>query len=112
GNPGVSERIRVISSVGRFLEHSRICYFRNRGQEEGYLGSADLMPRNLIRRVEVLFPVEDPKLVRRLKDEILETYLADRARARIMHSDGSYTRVCDDGGLDSQAFLLSQHRTA
>jgi polyphosphate kinase len=111
GIPGVSENIRVVSILGRFLEHSRIFYFRNRGQEEIYLGSADLMPRNLNRRVEVLFPIEDPKLIRRIKDEILETYLADRARARVMHSDGSYTRASQDGGLDSQAWLLSQHRT-
>ncbi|MGI8745657.1 MAG: polyphosphate kinase 1 [Bryobacteraceae bacterium] len=109
GIPGISENIRVISILGRFLEHSRIFYFRNRGQEEIYLSSADLMPRNLIRRVEVVFPIEDPKLIRRLKDEILETYLADRTRARIMRSDGSYARTDEEGGLDSQAWLLAQH---
>lgn len=109
GLPGISENIRVISILGRFLEHSRIFYFRNGGEEEIYLSSADLMPRNLIRRVEVAFPIEDPKLVRRLKDDILETYLADRTRARIMRSDGSYTRTEEAGGLDSQAWLLAQH---
>ena len=71
GVPGVSENIRVTSIVGRFLEHSRIFYFRNGGEEEIYLGSADLMPRNLNRRVEVLFPVEDEELMRRVRDEIL-----------------------------------------
>ena len=65
GMPGVSENIRVTSIVGRFLEHSRIFYFRNGGDEEIYLGSADLMPRNLNRRVELLFPMEDPELLRR-----------------------------------------------
>ena len=110
GVPEVSEHIRVISILGRFLEHSRIYYFRNGGEEEVFLGSADMMPRNLIRRVEVLFPVEDPRLIRRLKDEILATYLADTARARIMHSDGSYTRAeHTDAGLDSQAWLLGLH---
>ena len=110
GVPGVSENIRVVSILGRFLEHSRIYYFRNGGQEEIYLGSADLMPRNLNRRVEVLFPIDDVKLIRRLKDEILETYLADRHRARLMHNDGSYSRMATEGqGLDSQAWLLTQH---
>jgi polyphosphate kinase len=110
GVVGVSDHIRVTSILGRFLEHSRIFYFRNGGAEEIFLGSADMMPRNLIRRVEILFPIEDEKLKRRLKDEILATYLADTARARVMHSDGSYTRVeHEDGGLDSQAWLLNLH---
>ncbi len=112
GISGVSENIRVISILGRFLEHSRIFYFRNGGQEEIFLSSADLMPRNLNRRVEVLFPVEDPKLVRRVKDEILETYLADRTGARIMRSDGTYVRAEEEGGLNSQAWLLAQHAAA
>ncbi len=77
--------------MGRFLEHSRVYYFRNGGEEEIYLGSADLMPRNLNRRVEALFPVESPRLLARLRDEILNTYLADEASARRMRSDGSYT---------------------
>jgi polyphosphate kinase len=110
GVAGVSEHIRVTSILGRFLEHSRIFCFRNGGADEIFLGSADMMPRNLIRRVEILFPIEDEKLKRRLKDEILATYLADTARARLMHSDGSYTRVeHEDGGLDSQAWLLNLH---
>jgi polyphosphate kinase len=110
GIPGVSENIRVTSILGRFLEHSRIFYFYNDGAEEVYLGSADMMPRNLIRRAEILFPVEDARLIRRLRDEILATYMADTAHARVMHGDGSYTRVeHEDGGLDSQAWLLNLH---
>ena len=92
-HPGVSENIRVTSIVGRFLEHSRIFYFRNGGDEEIYLGSADLMPRNLNRRVELLFPVEDANLRRRIRDEILETYLLDNVKARRMQSDGTYKRA-------------------
>ena len=109
GIPGVSENIRVTSIVGRFLEHSRILYFRNGGAEEIYLGSADLMPRNLNRRVEALFPVESPRLVARLRDEILSTYLADEASARRMRSDGSYTPKSRDGKFESQSWFLSQH---
>ena len=92
GIAGVSENIRVTSIVGRFLEHSRIFYFRNAGQEEIYLGSADMMPRNLNRRVEVDFPVRDPKLVRFLRDEVLAIYLADVVKARHMKPDGTYDR--------------------
>ena len=88
GVPGVSENIRVISIVGRFLEHSRIYYFQNGGAEEIYLGSADLMHRNLSHRVEIIFPVEPPRLVQRLK-EILDVYLSDQAKARYLQSDGS-----------------------
>ncbi len=72
GMPGVSENIRVISIVGRFLEHSRIYYFRNGGQDEVYLGSADLMPRNINRRVEVLFPVQNPTMIQYLRDDLLK----------------------------------------
>jgi len=92
GIKGVSENIRVISIVGRFLEHSRIYYFRNAGQEEIYLGSADLMPRNLNRRVEVVFPVRDSKLIRHLRDEVLATYLDDVVKSRHMQPNGSYLR--------------------
>jgi polyphosphate kinase len=92
GIKGVSENIRVTSIVGRFLEHSRIYYFRNAGQEEIYLGSADLMPRNLNRRVEVVFPVRDPKLIRHLRDDVLSTYLSDTVKARRMQPNGSYSR--------------------
>jgi polyphosphate kinase len=90
GIPGISETIRVRSILGRFLEHSRIYYFHNGGDELVYVGSADLMPRNLNRRVEVLFPIENPRLIRRLRDRILEKYLEDEVGARIMRPDGSF----------------------
>jgi polyphosphate kinase len=109
GIVGVSDHIRVISIVGRFLEHSRIYYFRNNGQEEIYLGSADLMTRNLDRRVEVLFPVADARLVYQLRDEILATYLADNSTARHLLSDGTYEhRPPAPGGslVNSQATFL------
>ena len=109
GVAGVSENIRVVSVVGRFLEHSRIFYFRNGGEEEMYLGSADLMPRNINRRVEVVFPIEKPSLVRHLRDKVLATYLSDNVKARVMQPDGSYIRAARANGakaLDSQAHLL------
>jgi len=90
GLEGVSEHIRVVSVVARFLEHSRIYYFRNGGQEEIYLGSADLMPRNINARVEVLFPVEHLPLVRYLRDAVLAEYLSDNVKARRMSPDGAY----------------------
>jgi len=93
GIRGVSDHIRVRSIVGRFLEHSRIFYFANGGHEEVYLGSADWMPRNLYERVEVLFPLKDALLRERVKHEILDVYLADNAKARLMQKDGSYIRV-------------------
>ena len=93
GLEGISENIRVISVVGRFLEHSRIYYFRNAGQEEILLGSADLMPRNINNRVEVLFPVEDPDLIRYLRDDVLSEYMLENVKTRVMLSDGSYERI-------------------
>jgi polyphosphate kinase len=90
GIRGVSDRIRVRSIVGRFLEHSRIFYFSNGGAEEVYLGSADWMPRNLYERVEVLFPLEDILLRERVRCEILEPYLADNVKSRILLKDGIY----------------------
>ncbi len=101
GIAGVSENIRVISIIGRFLEHSRIFYFRNAGQEEIYLGSADMMPRNLDRRVEAAFPVRDPALMRFLRDEVLAIYLADVVNARHMKSDGTYDRPSNRNHPDS-----------
>jgi polyphosphate kinase len=111
GVKGVSENIHVRSILGRFLEHSRIYYFRNGGQEEILLGSADLMPRNIDHRVEVLFPVREQRLIRRLRDEVLATYLADNVKARIMLADGSYRRIlagAREEPLDSQAHLLTR----
>jgi polyphosphate kinase len=93
GVKGLSERIRVRSIVGRFLEHSRIFYFANGGEEVIYCGSADWMPRNLFERCEVLFPIKDAQLRARLKDEILAAYLADTAKTRILEPDGDYIRA-------------------
>jgi polyphosphate kinase len=90
GVRGISDRIKVRSIVGPFLEHSRIFYFANGGDEEVFLGSADWMPRNLLERVEVLFPIKDPMLKQRIRGEILEAYLADNAQARILQPDGKY----------------------
>ena len=90
GEPGLSQTIHVRSIVGRYLEHSRIFYFANGGDEEVYIGSADWMARNLDRRVEVVAPVLDPQLKRYLKDTVLAAYLRDNVKARVMRSDGSY----------------------
>jgi polyphosphate kinase len=112
GIPGATDNVRVTSIVGRFLEHSRIFWFRNGGAEEVYLGSADLMTRNLARRVEVLFPVSDTELVRHLRDVVLETYLRDNVRARRMRADGTYERVHPGEGapaVDAQALLLAAY---
>ncbi len=93
GIRGVSDRIRVCSVVGRFLEHSRIFTFANGGDEEVYLGSADWMPRNLYDRVEVVFPVRNPFLQERIKIEILGSLLADNLKSRLLQKDGKYVRV-------------------
>jgi polyphosphate kinase len=114
GIPGVSETIRVTSIVGRFLEHSRVFSFRNGGEEEVYLGSADLMPRNLNGRVEVLFPVTDPPLVSIVRDEILGAYLTDTVKARVMNADGTYSRVArnaDTPALNAQSWFLRERAT-
>jgi polyphosphate kinase len=105
----VSERIRVVSIVGRFLEHSRAWYFRNGGEGEVWIGSADLMPRNFDRRVEVVVPLKDPALVLRVRDQILGTYLADTVLARELRRDGVYSRVKPRPGepaVSSQAVFL------
>jgi polyphosphate kinase len=93
GVPGVSENIRVVSIVGRFLEHSRIYYFHNGGRYQIYCGSADLMRRNLDRRVEVLFPVEDAALKKQIRDDMLEIYLKDTVNAHVLQPDGTYIRL-------------------
>ena len=92
GLPGVSERIRVVSIVDRFLEHSRVASFDNGGSPEVYLASADWMPRNFDRRVEVMFPVEDKALATWLREEMLATMVADNIKARIMKPDGTYEK--------------------
>jgi polyphosphate kinase len=98
GVSGVSENIRVISVVDRFLEHSRVFYFGNGGDPEVFIGSADWMDRNLSRRVEVVFPIEQPDLKRRLIREILATSLNDNVKARELQADGSYRRVQSRAG--------------
>jgi polyphosphate kinase len=110
GLPGLSERIRVRSIVGRFLEHSRIFHFANGGDDEIYLGSADWMPRNLFERCEVVFPVRDAAAKTRIHDEILPAYLADTVKARIQQPYGSYLRASkidkDAPVFSSQDFLM------
>ncbi len=113
GAPGVSERIKVRSIVGRFLEHSRVYYFENAGAREIYCGSADWMDRNLFRRIEVAFPVEAPDLQSRVADD-LELYLTDDTLAWILTADGRYTRAESaraEGAphVNAQALLLSQY---
>jgi len=113
GVPGLSERIRVRSIVGRFLEHSRIFWFANGGAEEVFAGSADWMPRNLVERCEVVFPVVDEEAAHRLRHEILEAYLHDDVKARLMQADGSYRRApkCS-GGISAQDWLMEHSRSA
>ncbi|MFM7600873.1 MAG: polyphosphate kinase 1 [Pseudanabaena sp.] len=109
---GLSDRIRVISVIGRFLEHSRIFYFSNGGEEQVYIGSADWMPRNLDARVEVITPVEEGSLVKELK-QILEIVLADNRQAWDLKADGTYIqRVPNDGEpeMSSQKHFMSQGR--
>jgi polyphosphate kinase len=111
GIPGVSDNIRVRSIVGRFLEHSRIYWFENGGQEEMYIGSADLMERNLDRRVETLTPVRDPEILEHLRDVVLHAYLQDTDRAMVLDSNGRYQKAEGTAGsFNAQQFLL-QHYT-
>src|SRR5690606_29205275 len=91
GVPGVSETIRVRSVVGRFLEHQRIFQFHDGGEDRCYLGSADWMQRNLRRRVEAVFPIDDPRLARTVRD-VLDLYFRDDVKARELQADGSYQR--------------------
>ena len=111
GIKGVSENIRVLSVVGRYLEHSRIYYFHNNGNDEIFMGSADLMPRNLNHRVEVVFPVENKGQVKFLRDKILEAYLKDNTRARILKTNGTYERSMPDANgkrFDVQSHLMGE----
>ena len=113
GLPGVSERIRVVSIVDRFLEHSRAFYFSNAGNPEVFLASADWMPRNFFRRIEVMFPVEDAQLKARIVDRILPAILGDNVKARLQNPDGSYRRLVPAEGeatVRSQAVLHSLAR--
>jgi polyphosphate kinase len=107
GVKGWSERIRVRSIVGRFLEHSRIFCFANGGKEEIYCGSADWMPRNLVERCEVLFPVTQVDLHKRLREEILGAYLADNTKARVLQPNGEYVRAAQTGApFSAQDYLM------
>lgn len=111
GVPGLSENIRVTSIVGRFLEHPRIYFFDNGGQHDLLLGSADLMGRNLDRRVEIVFPVEDKNLLAAIRDDILDLHLRDTVKCRELAEDGSWHRRAAEEGqvpLSSQRHLLEQ----
>ncbi len=112
GIPGISDHITVSAIVGRFLEHARLYYFHNGGQEEVFLGSSDLMPRNLDRRVEILFPVEDSGIKKALITIILAIQLSDTEKERLLQSDGTYTRQTtppDAEPVNAQSWLVS-HR--
>lgn len=113
GIPGVSENISVRSIVGNFLEHSRIFYFHNDGQEEIYMGSADWMPRNLDRRVEILFPVENEALKEQVK-HILEVQLMDNVKAHILQADGTYEKIDKRGKklINSQEQFCKEAKAA
>jgi polyphosphate kinase len=111
GIDGVSENIRVISIVGRYLEHSRIFHFHNNGEEEVYIGSADWMQRNLDRRVEAVTPVEDPACAEAL-EEILHVLLADNRQAWELQSDGSYIQrqpAADEPERSAQVVLMERY---
>jgi len=114
GLPGISETITVTSVVGRFLEHARIYYFRHGGQNEVLIGSADLMPRNLDHRVEVIFPVEDPRWREVIVNDILGVGLRDNVQARRLLADGTYERMqpVDAGtAVNSQDWLLNHWKS-
>jgi polyphosphate kinase len=93
GVPNISENIRVISIVDKFLEHSRIAFFQNGDSPEVFLASADWMPRNFRRRVEIMFPIEDPRLQNRIVEGMLGVVLMDNVKARVLQPDGTYRRV-------------------
>jgi polyphosphate kinase len=108
GIKGVSDNIRVISIVGRFLEHARIYYFRNGGSDEVLLGSSDMMPRNLKNRVEVLFPVRDERIKKTIIEYMLKVHLSDTVKARMLLPDGKYMRIkpSEGTGQNSQEWLI------
>jgi polyphosphate kinase len=113
GVAGWSENIRVISVIGRFLEHSRIYYFGNGGEDEVYLGSADLMERNLDRRIEVVFPIEDRGWAAEIRDEIIPAYWRDTTNAWELESDGTYRRLAPESGdspFDVHSWLISRYK--
>jgi polyphosphate kinase len=110
GIPGISDNIRVRSIVGRLLEHSRMFWFLNGGQEEMYIGTADLMERNLERRVETMTPIRDPDLLEHLRDVVLSAYLRDTVRAMVLDSNGRYNRPPTEGEpFNAQQFLMRHY---
>ncbi|MBX3307578.1 MAG: RNA degradosome polyphosphate kinase, partial [Nitrospira sp.] len=114
GLRGISETITVTSVVGRFLEHARIYYFHHGGQKEVWMGSADLMPRNLDHRVEVIFPVEDPQWRELIINDILAVGLRDNVQARRLLPDGTYNRTQPAEGetvMNSQDWLLTHWKS-
>jgi polyphosphate kinase len=111
GLKGVSDNIRVVSIVGRYLEHSRIYYFHNDGAEEIYMGSADLMTRSYDHRVEVVFPLENKEHINYIRHGMLAIYLSDNVRARVMKPDGTYMRLkppSDSKKVDVQEWLMGR----
>ena len=109
GIPGLSENIRVRSVVGRFLEHSRVFWFANGGDDEVFIGSADWMSRNLKHRIEVVAPVTDPKAKRYLRDVLLDAYLSDNTKARELQADGKYVPINQDGeAFNSQQYFIDR----
>jgi polyphosphate kinase len=112
GVSGFSERITVRSIVGRFLEHSRIFWFANGGSDEVFAGSADWMPRNLYERCEVVFPIVDAAASKRLREDILEVFLKDTAKTRMMQPDGSYARATANGPRFNAQEWFMQHSSA
>ena len=112
GLKGISDNIKVISIVGRYLEHSRVFYFLNNGKEEIYMGSADLMRRNQDHRVEVIFPVESKEHIDYLRHGMLATYFSDNVRARVMKPDGTYARLTppsENKAVDIQEWLMKNN---
>ena len=110
--PGVTDNIRVRSVIGRFLEHTRVFYFRSGGQEDLYLSSADWMNRNMMRRIEVAWPVLDPVLRQRIVDECLVAYLNDNTDAWLLNQEGSYQRAQpnkSDRKLSAQTELMHKY---
>jgi polyphosphate kinase len=112
GVPGVSDKIRVTSIVDRFLEHSRVFYFGNAGNPEVFLASADWMPRNFFRRIEVMFPVEDAQLKARICERILPTILGDNVKARVQNPDGTYRRATPAEGTAPVRSQTALHNLA
>jgi polyphosphate kinase len=109
GIPGLSENIRVRSVVGRFLEHSRVFWFSNGGDDQLFIGSSDWMSRNLKHRIEVVAPVTDQKAKDYLRDVLLEAYLNDNTKARELQPDGSYARITrGDESFNSQTYFMDR----